>query len=116
MDLLYPLWTDLLRDVPQVALEPPASRWRDRLQVRDLEFRLYRRVIEIEDCLCALDRYEARTDCGTEDTSAVSGVRSRAVPQHDLDGVTGPSAETGPHDYAANLDRLVSLARAIERR
>jgi hypothetical protein len=46
---LYPLWSALIGVTPGLALEPPGSRIRDRLRVRDMEMRLYRRVIEIRD-------------------------------------------------------------------
>ncbi len=46
---LYPLWRALCAANPGIALEPPRSAWRDRLVVRDLGFRLYRRVVEIHD-------------------------------------------------------------------
>ena len=46
---LYPLWSALIAATPGLALERPGSRVRDRLRVRDMEMRLYRRVIEIRD-------------------------------------------------------------------
>ncbi|MHB8299466.1 MAG: MAB_1171c family putative transporter, partial [Dermatophilaceae bacterium] len=48
-DQLYPLWSALIAVMPGLALDPPGSRIRDRLRVRDLDMRLYRRVIEIRD-------------------------------------------------------------------
>jgi hypothetical protein len=51
---LHPLWS-ALRDLhPEIALDPASSDFRDRLRVRDLDFRLYRRIIEIRDGLLAL--------------------------------------------------------------
>jgi hypothetical protein len=51
---LYPLWRELYRAVPQIALIPaPAGNW----PARDLAFRLYRRVIEIRDGQLALRPY-----------------------------------------------------------
>jgi hypothetical protein len=49
LDHLYPLWSDLVAVVPGIALERVEPRWRDRLHFRDLDMRLYRRVIEIRD-------------------------------------------------------------------
>jgi hypothetical protein len=46
---LYPLWSALIAVTPGLALEPPSRRIRDRLRVRDMDMRLYRRVIEIRD-------------------------------------------------------------------
>lgn len=51
---LYPLWLALFQAVPQIGLDPPASRWRDALRLRRAEFLLYRRVIEIRDGQLAL--------------------------------------------------------------
>jgi hypothetical protein len=51
---LHPLWS-ALRDLhPEIALDPASSDFRDRLRVRDLDFRLYRRIIEIRDGRLAL--------------------------------------------------------------
>jgi hypothetical protein len=54
---LYPLWSALYRSSPEIALDPPSSRLRDALDVRDIDFRLYRRVIEIRDGRLALRPY-----------------------------------------------------------
>ena len=51
---LYPLWSDLDRASPDIALAPPASPLMDALLLRDLNVRLYRRVIEIRDGLLTL--------------------------------------------------------------
>jgi len=53
-DKLYPLWSALTAVSPGVALDPATSRTRDRLRIRDLDMRLYRRVIEIRDGRLAL--------------------------------------------------------------
>ena len=54
---LYPLWLALYRANPEIALAPPPSALADTLSVRDLRFRLYRRVVEIRDGLLALHPY-----------------------------------------------------------
>lgn len=54
---LYPLWLALCRATPEIALVPPESQLRDALAVRDLGFRLYRRVVEIRDGCLALRPY-----------------------------------------------------------
>jgi len=54
---LYPLWAVLYRAVPTIALLPPRSALADALVIRDLEFRLYRRVVEIRDGFLALRPY-----------------------------------------------------------
>lgn len=51
---LYPLWAATITESPGIALEPPRPRWREALRLRDLHFRLYRRVIELEDGQLAL--------------------------------------------------------------
>ncbi|SHG89408.1 MAB_1171c family putative transporter [Streptoalloteichus hindustanus] len=52
---LAPLWRAVaLRSSPEVVLDPPAVRALEWLRVRDLDFRLYRRVIEIRDGRLAL--------------------------------------------------------------
>jgi hypothetical protein len=54
---LYPLWRALCQASPEIALDPPTSRLADVLAVRDLGFRLYRRVVEIRDGRLALRPY-----------------------------------------------------------
>jgi len=54
---LYPLWAVLYRTVPTIALFPPRSALDDAFVVRDLQFRLYRRVVEIRDGFLALRPY-----------------------------------------------------------
>lgn len=51
---LRPLWWALYRAVPAIALTPPSSRLADLVPGRNLEYRLYRRVIEIRDAQLAL--------------------------------------------------------------
>ncbi|HEX2459253.1 MAG TPA: MAB_1171c family putative transporter [Vicinamibacterales bacterium] len=51
---LHPLWSALRELHPEIALDPASSDFRDRLRVRDLDFRLYRRIIEIRDGRLAL--------------------------------------------------------------
>ncbi|MFI9201532.1 MAB_1171c family putative transporter [Streptomyces sp. NPDC053048] len=56
---LYPLWAALHEAVPTIALAPARGAFADRLEFRQLEFRLYRRVIEIRDGQLALrDRHD----------------------------------------------------------
>jgi len=61
---LYPLWRDLYRATPQIALDPPSSEGADTVAFRDVRFRLYRRVTEIHDGITALESYSdaAMTD------------------------------------------------------
>jgi hypothetical protein len=54
---LYGLWHDLYRVDPDIALFPPRSLVRDALTLRDLRFRLYRRMVEIRDGILVLRRF-----------------------------------------------------------
>jgi hypothetical protein len=54
---LYPLWRDLYAVTPGIALDPPDSGRADALTFRNLDLRLYRRVMEIRDGVIALQRY-----------------------------------------------------------
>lgn len=78
---LRPLWLALYRVNPQIALTPPAPALLDRLDPRDLDLRLYRRVVEIRDGRLALQAYL--------DPDAVDRIRERAVAEgrtgHQLD-------------------------------
>lgn len=49
LNRLYPLWFDLYQVNPDIALDPPTSRFDDLLTWRRVGFRLYRRVVEIRD-------------------------------------------------------------------
>ncbi|MEU5693421.1 MAB_1171c family putative transporter [Actinosynnema sp. NPDC020468] len=46
---LFPLWRDICTALPSIALHPPVAPAVERLVLRDLRHRLYRRVIEIRD-------------------------------------------------------------------
>ncbi|WP_225725478.1 MULTISPECIES: MAB_1171c family putative transporter [unclassified Nocardia] len=56
---LYPLWRALLQAAPEIALthSMPRTRLADWLTLRDVSYRLYRRVIEIQDGRHALRAY-----------------------------------------------------------
>ena len=54
---LAPLWHAVYQANPEIALLPPPSPLADALAVRDLGFRLYRRVVEIRDGCLALRPY-----------------------------------------------------------
>jgi hypothetical protein len=67
---LRPLWAALYEAVPAIALDPPRTRLGDLLPLRDLDHRLYRRVIEIRDAQLALRPYT--------DPAAAEAARERA--------------------------------------
>lgn len=56
---LRPLWETLRQANPHIVLGPPPTRREDLLSLRQLEPRLYRRVIEIRDGLLTLRPYVA---------------------------------------------------------
>jgi hypothetical protein len=80
---LYPLWRDLCRAVPDVALLQPTGRWRDAVAVQDLGFALHRRVIEIRDARLALrpylDRGVAETATGLGRDAGLDGEELHAL-------------------------------------
>ncbi|MEV8476420.1 MAB_1171c family putative transporter [Streptomyces sp. NPDC051173] len=54
---LHPLWHALSTAIPDIALDPQPANRLTRLLPGDIDFRLYRRVIEIQDGLLALRPY-----------------------------------------------------------
>jgi Family of unknown function (DUF6545) len=73
---LYPLWAGLCQAVPGIALDPVPA-WADRLDPRDLDMRLYRRVIEIRDGYMALAPVDVP---GIEDLVQAAAGRHRLRP------------------------------------
>ncbi len=51
---LYPLWYDLYKAIPSIALLPPSSTLSEVLTTTDMKRKLYRRVTEIRDGIVAL--------------------------------------------------------------
>lgn len=93
---LRPLWLALYRVNPKIALTPPPPALLDRLDPRDLDLRLYRRVVEIRDGRLALQAYL--------DPDAVDRIRERAVDE----GKTGPQL-----DAAVEAALLTAGLRAL---
>lgn len=54
---LHPLWFALYDAAPEIALHPPRSRLADVIWPGDIDYRLYRRLIEILDGQLALRAY-----------------------------------------------------------
>jgi hypothetical protein len=94
---LYPLWLDLVRSSPDIALDQPHSRLADIFNFGDVDFRLHRRVVEIRDGILALRPYvdlavtdvaarlsreagldQAEADATIEATSIIAGRWARA--------------------------------------
>jgi len=76
---LYPLWQLLYRTLPDIALDPPRSRREDLLGLRDLDYRLYRRLIEIRDGRLALAPYMAPADVAVDELAARHRLPADAV-------------------------------------
>jgi hypothetical protein len=86
---LYPLWSALREINPEIAFNPAPSEFRDRLRVKDLDFRLYRRIIEIRDGRLALRPFldaevarQAREDAlqsGLTDSDMEAAVEARVL-------------------------------------
>ena len=90
---LGPLWRDLYRADPAIALDPPAVP--DAFAVVRLRLRLYRRVIEIRDGLLALRPYR--------DPVVAAAARDRATRA----GLHGP-----PCDAAVEAAVIAAALRA----
>ncbi|WP_166610920.1 MAB_1171c family putative transporter [Kineococcus indalonis] len=118
---LFPLWRDLADVAPQVALEQPRSPAREALAVRDVRWRLYRRVIEIHDARLALRPYvrplgaSATTPEAAEAhrladaiTAARIGVAPEVAP---VRSTGGPSETTVADDVSREAEWLTGVAR-----
>jgi hypothetical protein len=131
--LLYPLWRDLYEATPDIALDPPRSAYADALTFRDLDLRLYRRVMEIQDGVAMLQRYNtvalrdrARAVCDTvgivkndvpvcvEAIVWAAAVRAKRRGWHVPVSVVTPVTRSGS-DVDAELHYLQRVARAYQR-
>ncbi|GAA2718745.1 MULTISPECIES: MAB_1171c family putative transporter [Streptomyces] len=130
---LYPLWAALHGAVPTIALTPPRGALADRLAFGQLEFRLYRRVIEIRDGQLALRAFAGPEDeerAGREGRAAglsgealrahVEAVRTRTALERRSQGRAAAAAraeEDAGHaartDLAAETAWLVRVATAF---
>jgi hypothetical protein len=95
---LYPLWAGLCQAVPGIALDP-VPVWAERIDPRDLQMRLYRRVIEIRDGYLALTPVAVP---GIEDVVRAAAGRDR---------LGGRPAGAGPAGGAARRLRRLGLRR-----
>ena len=104
---LEPLWSALHEALPEIALAPPGphDRWRS---MRNAEFALYRRVIEIHDGRLCLRHYSpAGPPPGTEDTgSDEPPLRDPAIEAAAI--TTGLAAMRAGHGGAAAPPRLTT--------
>ena len=130
---LYPLWRDLYQANPEIALLPAPSALADALTVRDLGFRLYRRVVEIRDGHLALRPYldpmvlaSARRLCrdaglsGEEAQTTIeaaglaAALKARAERRPPLAKPVAP-ATLGGADVRSEVAVLERVARSYER-
>lgn len=129
---LHPLWHALSRAVPQVVLQTP-HLGRDRVwRVQDLDFRLYRRIIEIRDSRLALRAYldeavaaaarERAEEAGLEGDALRATVEAATLAAAIRAGAEDrpavrPSAEDSPENVglAGELVWFTQVARAFSR-
>lgn len=130
---LYPLWLAVCRAAPEIALFPPPGKLADTLAVRDLDLRLYRRVIEIRDGWLALRPYfdpkvadhatklAGEAELNDTDTIAVvdAALLRRAIAARQSGDVRDLSAvdviAPGGDSVAKEVDVLGRIARCFER-
>ncbi|MGD9891550.1 MAG: MAB_1171c family putative transporter [Dehalococcoidia bacterium] len=130
---LYPLWRDLYQANPEIALLPAPSALADALTVRDLGFRLYRRVVEIRDGHLAVRPYldpatavSAQRLCqnaglsGEEASTAIeaaslaAALRARAEGQLPLSNPVAPTT-LGGADVRSEVAVLERVAHSYKR-
>ncbi|HEY3085209.1 MAG TPA: MAB_1171c family putative transporter [Candidatus Dormibacteraeota bacterium] len=130
---LYALWRTLGELTPGVALMAPRSRFAEAIDLRDIHFRLYRRVVEMRDAILLVKRSsdpratERATAIGLAKglrdddldlmvtaTQIVLAVRGRH-PGGERQGTKGASAAPQPADLPAEVRWLERLARWYRR-
>ncbi len=130
---LYPLWLALCRAAPEIALVSPPAALADALAVRDVSFRLYRRVVEIRDGRLALRPYIDRraadyaralcqeaglpNDAATaivEAATLATALRARALDQK-VSETTSLAPAAGGADLASEVLFLERVARCYQR-
>jgi hypothetical protein len=121
------LWSALYEVTPEIALDPAESEFLDRLRIRDLDFRLYRRVIEIRDGRLALRPFldadvarRARKEAlksGLDDGRVEAAVEARVLAagvenarQHRAPAEVLPASELGGEDIASEVEWLLQVA------
>lgn len=135
---LHPLWLALCQATPEIALVAPTSAARDTLAFGDVDFRLYRRVIEIRDGQLALGPYRTpgvaatarrlaeaaglvgdQLQAAVEAAGLAAALRAKA---EDKQGATTRGERGGEHarhpgaaDLSSEVAWLVQVARAFDR-
>ncbi|MFE0171376.1 MAB_1171c family putative transporter [Streptomyces sp. NPDC059002] len=121
---LRPLWVALSRAVPDIVLDPPVlHRIGDVLPLRDLDYRLYRRVIEIRDGQHALRPYlpkDHRIEAGPAGAEAEARAlrialrEKRAASAPDPSAAVEPEPSGGGRESAGLSDDIVWLGRVAD--
>ncbi|WP_031465845.1 MAB_1171c family putative transporter [Sciscionella sediminilitoris] len=115
---LGPLWAALYRQFPTIALFPPAGPVRERLRLRHMRLRYYRRVIECRDGLVCLSPYMTApvqaSDSPARQASLVREALGRRSPDGDL---AAPSVIAPPEGTGMDSDvrAILALSRALDR-
>lgn len=125
---LHPLWFALYQAFPAIALHPPVKPRDNQVAVGDLDYRLYRRMIEIRDGLLVLRPYlgpqenDTGLDMTTEDSlhrrSAVEAQRihrglSAMLRDERSDSPTGMIEFPGADTATDELAWLVAVSRVF---
>ncbi|MGD9482602.1 MAB_1171c family putative transporter [Streptomyces sp. TRM70308] len=117
---LRPLWLALYEAAPGIALDAPRTGLLGRVPPRDLEYRLYRRVIEIRDGQLALRPYmdpaavraaAARLGLPADaDPTAREALLLRCALRARAAGVTAPGGSAEPVTHAPDGDITEEVA------
>ncbi|MCF3106539.1 hypothetical protein IPZ58_33975 [Streptomyces roseoverticillatus] len=114
---LHRLWSDLCAASPNIALSPPERSRLVRFAPYDINYRLYRRVIEIQDGILALRPYmPEEPDGATADTEAALVAAAIDAKMREVELAEEPPTVTSfvpsDVDYAGEVSRLIGVARA----
>jgi hypothetical protein len=131
---LYPLWSVMYQALPDIALDPVGSRIADVARLRDLDFQLYRRLVEIGDGRAGLSAYMHRpvpprtttlnglaADALAEATrirrAAAAAAAGHRAARDTASGVPHPPDESpgDPPDLEQQLAWLLLVSRALRR-
>lgn len=131
---LHPLWGELCAVFPSVALVPPTRGLLEVFDLRDVHFRLYRRVVEIRDAILLLNpSVDPRAGACARQVGEDSGVAGRELevlvtavqlasvlnrnrPENTGAGSTAASMSQGEAvDFGAEVEALEGLAGCYRR-
>jgi hypothetical protein len=129
---LHPLWLAIYRTVPELVLAPPRWPRADRWNVWDVNFRLYRRIIEIRDGRLALrpyfdagvaeDAHRRAADAGLdqvaqeaviEAATLAAAIEAKATGRRPVEQPPSADGAAGGGDLATELSWLTQVAKAF---